>query len=620
MMVNRTALLALLCVFLSNIMHYAKSAKDGDMYSDLLAENRNHRVRRGSISACGGTFTNSSGTFTSPNYPDDYPSDVNCTYYIHGNGLPDSHIQLTFIEFSLSNTDEVMVYDGNDTFESTVIGPFGNVSQYQLPIIRSTGSSLTVQFQSTRSMLFSSGLGFYAEYKTVLSTSDCGGIFTTITGIIASPYYPHSYPSNMTCYYFIIAPDGARIMLQFHKFTLDYSAIVNIYDGFTANDNHLIRSTSGIYIDDVITSDHYAMLLHFESGYHSSGSGFFAKYSRDTCGGTYSTGINGGYIMSPFYPNYYHLFVDIEDCNYIISVSDGNTLQVEFIDFGLEPCCAYLSIYDGSSNESPLIGQYTGYTLPSKIASTGTNLFLYYYGASYSLSRGFYLAYHNGTVDAYGPFSVCGDNIAYGLNGFISSHSSYPSNYPSNRNCSITILMAGVYNYVAFRILDLDMANTAYSNCSESETVDAIRVYDMYGLVASVCSNDGYPHYSTFGNMTVTFTTYEHTGHHSGFKAYFTVYKSRQETWDDCGGWRDFRCNYSDRCLSLKLRCNGYDDCDDESDETECHNPGRDTAIIVGCAVAITIVIIVLIASIMCMCGKQARNAISTQSRGWSVQ
>ncbi|XP_070576909.1 tolloid-like protein 1 isoform X2 [Ptychodera flava] len=323
--------------------------------------------------------------------------------------------------------------------------------------------------------------------------------------------------------------------------------------------------------------------------------------------------------MSPLYPNYYNNFFDIEDCYYIISVSDGNTVQVEFIDFSLEPCCAHLSIYDGSSDESPLIGEYTGYTLPSKIESTGTNLFLYYYSAAYSSSRGFYLAYHNGSVDVDGPFSVCGNNIAYGLNGFIYSHSSYPSDYPSNQNCSITILAAGSYNHVAFKIVDLDMGNTAssYSDCSETETVDVIRVYDTHSSVqASVCSNDGYHHYSIFGNMTVTFTTYEHTGHRSGFKAYFNVYESKQETWDYCGNYMDFKCRYSDRCLSLKLRCNGYDDCDDESDENECHNPGRDTAIIVGCAVAITIVMIVLIASIMCICGKQARNAISTQSRG----
>ncbi|XP_070576903.1 CUB domain-containing protein 2-like [Ptychodera flava] len=611
---DRTALLALLC-FLSTFLHHVNSTRDGGMH--FSTQDLHSRVRRDILGACGGTFTGTSGVFTSPNYPDDYPSNEECIYYIQGDGSPNSRIELTFTRFTLSSSDKVVVYDGNDMDGSTVIGPFANETDDQLPIIRSSGTSLTVRFTSE---YYSRNEGFYAEYKTVLSTSECGGIFTAITGTIASPYYPESYPRNVNCYYFIIAPDDARILLQFQKFNLDYRDNMYIYEGFAANDHHLIRSVSGRYpnLADVITDDHNVMLVHFGSGNYASGSGFFAKYSRDMCGGTYSASINEGYILSPLYPKYQKNFFDIEDCYYTISVSDGNTIQMEFIDFSLEPCCAHLSIYDGRSDESPLIGEYTGYTLPSKIESTGTNLFLHYYGATYSSSRGFYLAYHNGTVDVDGPFSVCGNNIAYGLNGFIYSHSSYPSDYPSNQNCSITILAAGLYNHVAFKIIDLDLANTApsYSDCSESETTDAIRVYDMYGLVGSVCSNNTDNLYSIFGNMTVTFTTYEHTGHRSGFKAYFTVYESKHETWNDCGYSGDFKCRYSDRCLALKLRCNGYYDCDDESDENECHNPGRDTAIIVGCTVAITIVIIVLIASIMCICEKQTRNAISTQSRG----
>ncbi|XP_070576918.1 CUB domain-containing protein 2-like isoform X2 [Ptychodera flava] len=456
MMVNRTALLALLCVFLTNIMHHAFSAKNGGMQSDLLEESRNHRVRRGSKRACGRTFNTSSGIFTSPYYPDDYPSNLNCTYFIHGNGLPDSRIQLKFVEFSLSNTDEVVVYDGNDTSKSTVIGPFVDVSIDQLPIIRSSGSSLTVQFLSTRSTLFSSGHRFYAEYKTVQSTSDCGGIFTAITGTIASPYYPESYPRNVDCYYFIIVPEDTRVMLQFQLIDLEHRDTLDIYDGFTVSINHYLGNGYGSYY----MSDNHAMLVRFQSGSYTSqtlGSGFYAKYSRDTCGGTYSSNINEGYIISPLYPDFRKNFFDIDNCYYNISVSDGYTVQVEFIEFGLQPCCAHLSIYDGTSGDSPLVGKYTGYVLPRKIEATGSNLFLHYHGARfrYSTSRGFYLVYHNGFVDAYGPFSVCGNNIAYGLNGLIYSHSSYPSDYPSNQNCSITILTAGEYNYVAFKLWSL---------------------------------------------------------------------------------------------------------------------------------------------------------------------
>ncbi|XP_035665889.1 membrane frizzled-related protein-like [Branchiostoma floridae] len=60
------------------------------------------------------SLTADTGTFTSPNYPNNYPNDLTCRYEI--SVTPPKVIKLTFAEFDLEDRfDWVDVYDGNTT-------------------------------------------------------------------------------------------------------------------------------------------------------------------------------------------------------------------------------------------------------------------------------------------------------------------------------------------------------------------------------------------------------------------------------------------------------------------------------------------------------------------------
>ena len=54
-------------------------------------------------SRCGGTFTEISGTFTSPNHPEDYGNDLQCVYYIRVDTLGLSSINITIHDLNLEN-------------------------------------------------------------------------------------------------------------------------------------------------------------------------------------------------------------------------------------------------------------------------------------------------------------------------------------------------------------------------------------------------------------------------------------------------------------------------------------------------------------------------------------
>lgn len=49
----------------------------------------------------------------------------------------------------------------------------------------------------------------------------CGGVFTTPTGVIRSPYHPNSYPGNRQCEYLINQAAGTRITLTFNSFDIE---------------------------------------------------------------------------------------------------------------------------------------------------------------------------------------------------------------------------------------------------------------------------------------------------------------------------------------------------------------------------------------------------------------
>jgi len=71
---------------------------------------------------CGGNLTERNGNFTSPGYPNDYPTNVNCTWEIQ---VPSGHVILLFftsfnVEYNSGYvcSDFVDVYDHYATFDN----------------------------------------------------------------------------------------------------------------------------------------------------------------------------------------------------------------------------------------------------------------------------------------------------------------------------------------------------------------------------------------------------------------------------------------------------------------------------------------------------------------------
>ncbi|KAL5022284.1 hypothetical protein ScPMuIL_001439 [Solemya velum] len=111
---------------------------------------------------CKFSLTNLTGIITSPNYPNVYPNNMDCSWSIH---IPNTRaiIQLRFVDFDLqvkANTDYVIVYDGSDVLQQ-VLGKFHH-NNLPPAIIESSSNRLLVVFHSDST---ESERGFNATYQ-----------------------------------------------------------------------------------------------------------------------------------------------------------------------------------------------------------------------------------------------------------------------------------------------------------------------------------------------------------------------------------------------------------------------------------------------------------------------
>lgn len=163
------------------------------------------------------------------------------------------------------------------------------------------------------------------------------------------------------------------------------------------------------------------------------------------------------------------------------------------------------------------------------------------------------------------------------------------SNIPSNYNCQVTIVSTSPGRGIQVRFRTLETTSTA--GCTQVR----LTVGDRTGSLTptnGVCGFISPPTARTTDDRVyVTFAT-DNTFLQSGyFELLLTEFNYLVN--GNCTG-NDFKCN-NNICISANLKCNGYNDCDDDSDEIEgCGLTTLTAGVIVGIAFAIIVFLIVV--------------------------
>ena len=267
---------------------------------------------------CGKTlFTGSSGTIASPNWPETYPTDIQCSYFIQAPSECKT-VEITFNDgFGIAGSypscsiDWIKIYDGH-TDDAFLHGKYCHF--HKPPVIVTSGSKAKIVLYAGPNHS-PSRKGFEASYTCkdveVIAPSvvpsevpseipsevpselppqpqQCGKtLFTESSGTIASPNWPETYPTDIQCSYFIQAPsEGSTIEITFNDdfgiagsyptCNLDW---VKIYDGHT-DDAFLHGEYCHFHKPPVIqTSGSKAKIVLYAGPRHSpSRRGFTASY------------------------------------------------------------------------------------------------------------------------------------------------------------------------------------------------------------------------------------------------------------------------------------------------------------------------------------------------------
>ncbi|XP_012877673.1 PREDICTED: CUB domain-containing protein 2 [Dipodomys ordii] len=226
---------------------------------------------------CGGVLTGLSGVLTSPEYPNNYPNNVECHWVIHASGP--AAVKLVFMDFQVEGSEQC-TYD-----YVAVLGAPGPAHGHHYcgstrpPTLTSLGHELQVVFKSDFNI---GGRGFKAYYFS----GECQELYTAVRGNFSSPQYPGSYPNNIRCHWTIRLPPGYRVKVFFLDVDLEEPNSLTRtcdFDHLAAFDGDSeeaapLGNWCGRHLPPPITSSHNQLLLLLHTDRSTTGRGFSVAY------------------------------------------------------------------------------------------------------------------------------------------------------------------------------------------------------------------------------------------------------------------------------------------------------------------------------------------------------
>ncbi|KAM6261207.1 tolloid-like protein 1 isoform 3-T4 [Porphyrio hochstetteri] len=372
-----------------SIMHYARNTFSRGMFLDTILPSRDDngirpaigqrtRLSKGDIAqarklyrcpACGETLQESTGNFSSPGFPNGYPSYTHCIWRI--SVTPGEKIVLNFTTMDLYKSslcwyDYIEVRDGYWR-KSPLLGRFCGD---KLPeVLASSDSRMWIEFRSSSNWV---GKGFAAIYEAI-----CGGEIHKNEGQIQSPNYPDDYRPMKECVWKITVSENYNVGLTFQAFEIerhdncayDY---LEIRDGTNEN-SPLIGHFCGYDKPEDIRSTSNTLWMKFVSDGTVNKAGFAANFFKAACGGLL-TKLNGT-ITTPGWPKEYP---PNKNCVWQVVAPTQYRISMKFEFFELEgnEVCKYdyVEIRSGLSSDSKLHGKFCGTEVPEVITSQYNNM------------------------------------------------------------------------------------------------------------------------------------------------------------------------------------------------------------------------------------------------------
>ncbi len=258
-----------------------------------------------------------------------------------------------------------------------------------------------------------------------------------------------NYLDNQSCSWQFESATGAPIRLGFYDFNTEANYdYIRIYDG-TSEGSPLIAEYSGTPdVSVIITCSGPYAFVTFTSDVSYGYPGFSGWWD-----------VNTPVLACVGYPHSgYNPYPDNVNQGILIAPTAADKITFGFSAFELELNYDFVYLYDGYDSGAPLIGSYTGSTLPGSVTTTGGALYiLFTTDGSYGYA-GFSGYYQCSTCSDLTNLSDCTGSFGDG---------SEAVNYSEYSNCSWLVNVDGAVN------LTFDFTNMDTESCC-----DFVQIYD----------------------------------------------------------------------------------------------------------------------------------------------
>uniref|UniRef100_A0A669CKU5 Metalloendopeptidase n=1 Tax=Oreochromis niloticus TaxID=8128 RepID=A0A669CKU5_ORENI len=361
--------------------------------------------------ACGETLQESTGNFSSPGYPNGYPSYTHCVWRI--SVTPGEKIVLNFTTMDLYKSslcwyDYIEVRDGYWR-KAPLLGRF--CGDKVPDVLISTDSRMWIEFRSSSNWV---GKGFAAIYEAI-----CGGEITKDSGQIQSPNYPDDYRPSKECVWRISVSEGYNVGLSFQAFEIERHDSC-AYDYLEVRDgpletSPLIGRFCGYDKPEDVRSTSHTLWMKFVSDGTVNKAGFAANFFKedDECAkpdnggceqrcvntlGSFKCACDPGYELAPdkksceaacggllsklngtiSTPGWPKEYPPNKNCVWQVVAPTQYRISMQFEAFELEgnEVCKYdyVEVRSGLSSDSKLHGKYCGTEVPEVITSQYNNM------------------------------------------------------------------------------------------------------------------------------------------------------------------------------------------------------------------------------------------------------
>jgi len=380
------------------------------------------------------TFTETAGSFSDNSCDEDYVNFADCRKLIQ---VPDAdYIDLVFTEFNIeAGYDYVRVYDGPTTGDA-LLGEFTGTS---LPgSIASSQGSMLIHFISDHSTEHS---GWSADYSSGEDPICLYETFIDKSGYVNENSGDRNYINNADCQKLIMPEDVLNITLTFTEFVLeDGNDFVRVYDGSTTGDK-LLGEFTGTTLPVSVTSSGGSMLIQFTSNGSVNASGWAAYYTSipSPCGPcqnmTFTAPADS--ISDNSCEGEYDNFAD---CRKVIRVTDADYINLVFTEFNLQEGNDSVRVYDGTTIRDPLLGEFTGTSLPGSITSSQGSMLVHFTSDHSTVGSGWSAEYTSGKLG-----TICTNETFSDESGIVDDNSG-DGDYMVNADCHKLIVPEDVLN------------------------------------------------------------------------------------------------------------------------------------------------------------------------------